>query len=56
MGVGYIGKGARGNQIKMTLSEKYIKKFFARVVTLNFIFSKGYELQSHSRLLKGEQK
>lgn len=53
-GVGRYRQGAQGNQIKMTLSEKYI--IFSTVVTLNFIFSKGYELQFPSRLLKGEQK
>lgn len=49
------GRRIQRNQIKMTLSEKHIN-IFPSVVTLNFMFSKGCELQSLSRLLKGEQK
>lgn len=50
-----VGRRIQGNQIKMTLSEKHIN-LFPSVVTLNFMFSKGYELQSLSRLLNGEHK
>lgn len=55
VGDGAGGRRIRGNQIKMTLSGKHIN-IFPSVVTWNFMFSKGYELQSLSRLLKGEQK